>query len=36
MIGKGAFGEVRVCRNKETNEIVAVKKIKKVEMIKKN
>ena len=36
IIGKGAFGEVRVCREKATGEIVAVKKLKKEEMIKKN
>ncbi|CAD8070381.1 unnamed protein product [Paramecium primaurelia] len=36
IIGRGAFGEVRVCRNKSTNEIVAIKKIKKSEMIFKN
>ena len=29
IIGRGAFGEVHVCRNKKTNEIVAIKKIKK-------
>ena len=36
IIGRGAFGEVRVCRLKETNEIVAMKKMKKSEMIYKN
>jgi serine/threonine kinase 38 len=36
IIGKGAFGEVRVCRHKETNEIVAIKKLKKQEMCEKN
>lgn len=36
IIGKGAFGEVRVCREKETGEIVAIKKLKKEEMLKKN
>lgn len=36
IIGRGAFGEVRVCRNKKTNEIVAIKKMKKNEMIQKN
>jgi len=36
IIGRGAFGEVRVCREKETGEIVAVKKMKKDEMFKKN
>lgn len=36
IIGRGAFGEVRVCRDKETGEIVAVKKMKKDEMHKKN
>lgn len=36
IIGRGAFGEVRVCRDKETNEIVAVKKMRKDEMHKKN
>ena len=36
IIGKGAFGEVRVCREKSTGEIVAIKKLKKEEMIKKN
>jgi len=29
IIGRGAFGEVRVCRDKESREIVAVKKMKK-------
>jgi serine/threonine kinase 38 len=36
IIGKGAFGEVRVCREKATREVVAVKKMKKSEMIYKN
>jgi len=29
IIGRGAFGEVRVCRHKQTSEVVAVKKMKK-------
>ena len=36
IIGKGAFGEVWVCREKKTAEIVAIKRLKKREMIKKN
>eukprot|EP01017_Pseudomicrothorax_dubius_P034941 TRINITY_DN4844_c0_g1_i1.p1 TRINITY_DN4844_c0_g1~~TRINITY_DN4844_c0_g1_i1.p1 ORF type:complete len:700 (+),score=195.55 TRINITY_DN4844_c0_g1_i1:112-2211(+) len=36
IIGRGAFGEVRLCRSLETGEIVAVKKMKKSEMIFKN
>lgn len=36
IIGKGAFGEVRVCRDKDTGDIVAIKKLKKEDMIKKN
>ncbi len=36
IIGRGAFGEVRVCRNKKTAEVVAIKKMKKTEMIYKN
>jgi len=36
IIGKGAFGEVRVCKYKLTGEIVAIKKMKKEEMYKKN
>ena len=36
IIGRGAFGEVHVCRAKKTGEIVAIKKIKKDEIIKKN
>lgn len=35
IIGKGAFGEVRVCENLRTNEVVAVKKLNKEEMYKK-
>jgi len=35
-IGRGAFGEVRICRRKETGKIVAIKKMKKEEMIFKN
>ena len=36
IIGRGAFGEVRVCRHKKSNEVVAIKKMKKTEMIYKN
>lgn len=36
IIGRGAFGEVRVCRHKKDREIVAIKKMKKTEMIYKN
>ena len=36
IIGKGAFGEVRICRNLKNNEVVAIKKIKKHDMIVKN
>lgn len=36
IIGRGAFGEVRVCKNKKTSEVVAIKKMKKNEMIYKN
>lgn len=36
IIGRGAFGEVRICKHKETEEIVAIKKMKKKEMIMKN
>ena len=36
IIGKGAFGEVRLCRWKKMNEIVTIKKMKKTEMINKN
>ncbi|WOG94348.1 hypothetical protein DCAR_0313641 [Daucus carota subsp. sativus] len=33
MIGKGAFGEVRICREKETGHVYAMKKLKKSEML---
>ena len=36
IIGKGAFGEVRVVRNKQTGEVQAMKKMIKSEMICKN
>lgn len=36
IIGKGAFGEVRICRHIETGDPVAVKKMKKKEMLYKN
>ena len=36
IIGRGAFGEVHVCRNKITDEIVAIKKIKKEVLDNKN
>ena len=35
IIGRGAFGEVRLCRTKQ-GELVAIKKMKKNKMIKKN
>lgn len=36
VIGRGAFGEVRLVRKKATAEILAMKKLRKSEMIKKN
>ncbi|XP_062158314.1 uncharacterized protein LOC133865837 [Alnus glutinosa] len=33
IIGKGAFGEVRLCRAKDTGDIFAMKKLKKSEML---
>lgn len=36
IIGKGAFGEVRLCKWLKNNEPVAIKKLKKSEMIFKN
>jgi serine/threonine kinase 38 len=33
MIGKGAFGEVRICREKTTQHVYAMKKLKKSEML---
>lgn len=36
IIGRGAFGEVRVVRNRQTGEILALKKMNKTEMIRKN
>ncbi|KAL8139041.1 hypothetical protein V2J09_005042 [Rumex salicifolius] len=33
MIGKGAFGEVRVCREKKSGHVYAMKKLKKSEML---
>ncbi|GAU25816.1 hypothetical protein TSUD_30800 [Trifolium subterraneum] len=33
MIGKGAFGEVRICREKATGHVYAMKKLKKSEMV---
>ena len=36
IIGRGGFGEVHLCREKNTGEIVAVKKIKKNVLIEKN
>jgi serine/threonine kinase 38 len=36
IIGRGAFGEVRICRIKATGEVVAMKKMKKAEMVAKN
>ena len=36
IIGRGAFGEVRICKLKSTGEVFAVKKMKKHEMVLKN
>lgn len=36
IIGRGAFGEVRICKQKSTGAIVAIKKMRKEEMLKKN
>lgn len=36
IIGRGAFGEVRVCKLKETGDVYAMKIMKKSEMMKKN
>ena len=36
IIGRGAFGEVRICKQKSTGTIVAIKKMRKEEMLKKN
>eukprot|EP00241_Pyramimonas_parkeae_P001082 CAMPEP_0114252586 /NCGR_PEP_ID=MMETSP0058-20121206/15917_1 /TAXON_ID=36894 /ORGANISM="Pyramimonas parkeae, CCMP726" /LENGTH=537 /DNA_ID=CAMNT_0001366533 /DNA_START=148 /DNA_END=1761 /DNA_ORIENTATION=- len=33
IIGRGAFGEVRLCRDKETGKIYAVKKLRKEDMV---
>eukprot|EP00743_Colponemidia_sp_Colp-15_P000587 GILK01000659.1.p1 GENE.GILK01000659.1~~GILK01000659.1.p1 ORF type:complete len:505 (+),score=87.31 GILK01000659.1:204-1517(+) len=36
LIGRGAFGEVRVVRKRDTGEVFALKKMKKTEMVYKN
>lgn len=36
IIGRGAFGEVRVCRKKNDGKVYAMKIMKKSEMLKKN
>ncbi|MFM7854040.1 MAG: protein kinase domain-containing protein, partial [Flammeovirgaceae bacterium] len=36
IIGRGAFGEVRVCKEKSSGEIVAIKKMRKEDMFQKN
>jgi len=36
IIGRGAFGEVRVCRKKDDGKVFAMKIMKKTEMVKKN
>lgn len=33
IIGRGAFGEVRIVREKATNKVLAMKKLKKAEMV---
>lgn len=35
IIGRGAFGEVRICRFKENGEVVAMKKMRKQDMLEK-
>jgi len=35
IIGRGAFGEVRLCRS-NTGEVVAIKKMSKYDMLEKN
>jgi serine/threonine kinase 38 len=35
VIGRGAFGEVRICRFRETGEVVAMKKMRKSDMLEK-
>lgn len=35
IIGKGAFGEVHLCKDKRTNQVVAIKKMKKELLLKK-
>ena len=35
IVGRGAFGEVRICRQKSNGAIVAIKKMRKEEMLKK-
>ena len=36
IIGRGAFGEVRIVRYRQSNQVFAMKKVKKSEMIRKN
>jgi len=36
IIGRGAFGEVRLCRKKDTGKVYAMKVMKKIEMLKRN
>jgi serine/threonine kinase 38 len=36
IIGRGAFGEVRVCKHIESSDIVAIKKMRKEDMLSKN
>ena len=36
IVGRGAFGEVRIVREKSTGKLLAMKKLKKAETVKKN
>lgn len=36
IIGRGAFGEVRIVREKATGKLMAMKKLKKADTVKKN